>query len=168
MLSFRIYNAERGTMDFRHYIIMMKAKEYGVSRRVCEVLDAAAHTSIGSLNLGRERDAAGFMLRKKGEPGPDGGYRIGSSAESVSGDNFTPPQASPLFAASHFIISRNARSLTALSIGTIIFMSTAFGLWFLRAVAAKNCASEGYTEFPSLASGIEEISRSCERPTRGE
>jgi ribosome biogenesis protein SSF1/2 len=36
--------------------------------------------------LGREKDVADFMLRKKGEPGPDGGYESASSAESVAGD----------------------------------------------------------------------------------
>jgi ribosome biogenesis protein SSF1/2 len=36
--------------------------------------------------LGREKDVADFMLRKKGEPSPDGGYESASSAESVAGD----------------------------------------------------------------------------------
>jgi ribosome biogenesis protein SSF1/2 len=71
-------------MDFRHYII--KVKPYGVSRRVRKVLEAAAHTSTAFLDLGREKDVADFMLRKKGEPGPDGGYESASSAESVAGD----------------------------------------------------------------------------------
>jgi ribosome biogenesis protein SSF1/2 len=66
------YNAERGTMDFRHYII--KIELCGVSRRVRKVLEATAHTSTGFLNSGREKDDADFMLRKKGGPGPDGGY----------------------------------------------------------------------------------------------
>jgi hypothetical protein len=42
-------------------------------------------------------------------------------------------------------------------------MSDACGLWFLRAIAAKNCASEGYTQFPSAGLGIEDVSRSVDR-----
>ena len=47
--------------------------------------------------------------------------------------------------------------------GTIVFMSEACGLWFLRAIAAKNCASDGYTQFPSAPLGIEEMSRSVDK-----
>ncbi|KAJ3508670.1 hypothetical protein NLJ89_g5627 [Agrocybe chaxingu] len=83
------YNAERDTIDFRHYII--KVKPYGVSKRVRRVLDAASHagkSSSGVLDLGNERDVADFLLRKRGEPGPDGGYEsAASSAESVVGDD---------------------------------------------------------------------------------
>lgn len=79
------YNSERGTIDFRHYVI--KVKPYGVSRRVRKVLDAATHTSTGMLNLGKEKDVADFLLRKRGEPGPDGGYESASSAESVAGED---------------------------------------------------------------------------------
>jgi len=71
-------------LDFRHYIIMVKP--YGVSRRVRKVFDAAKQSSTGFLNLGREKDVADFLLRKKGEAGPDGGYESASSAESVAGD----------------------------------------------------------------------------------
>lgn len=79
--------------------------------------------------------------------------------------SFIPPQTSPPRPASQFKISRHARSLTALCIGTIVFMSAARGLWFLRAIAAKNCSSEGYTHFSSLGLDIEESSRSRERGT---
>jgi len=78
------YNAERGTIDFRHYII--KVKPYGVSRRVRKVVEATMHSSTTVLNLGKEKDVADFLLRKRGEPGPDGGYESASSAESVAGD----------------------------------------------------------------------------------
>ena len=81
--------------------------------------------------------------------------------------NFNPPHASPPFPASHLSISLQARSLTALCIGTIVLISAALGLWFLRAMAAKNCASEGYTQFPSVFLGIEDTTRSWERPTWG-
>ena len=79
------YNSERGTIDFRHYVI--KVKPYGISRRVRKVLDAATHSSTGMLNLGKEKDVADFLLRKRGEPGPDGGYESASSAESVAGED---------------------------------------------------------------------------------
>ena len=45
----------------------------------------------------------------------------------------------------------------------MVFMSVACGLWFLRAMAAKNCASEGYTQFPSESFGMEDVSRAVER-----
>lgn len=84
------YNAERGTVDFRHYLITVKP--YGVSKRVRKVLDGAAvksSTSTGFLNLGSEKDVADFLLRKKGEPGPstDGYESAASSASSVGGDD---------------------------------------------------------------------------------
>lgn len=83
------YNADRGTVDFRHYII--KVKPYGVSKRVRRVLEGATSStksSSGVLDLGNEKDVADFLLRKRGEPGPDGGYEsAASSAESVAGDD---------------------------------------------------------------------------------
>ncbi len=79
------YNADRGTVDFRHYVITVKA--YGVSKRVRRVLEGANKGSVshGFLDLGNEKDVADFLLRKRGEPGPDG-YESASSAESVAGD----------------------------------------------------------------------------------
>lgn len=82
------YNPDRGTIDFRHYIITVKP--YGVSKRVRRVLEGVTtKSSSGSvLDLGNERDVADFLLRKRGEPGPDGGYEsAASSAESVAGDD---------------------------------------------------------------------------------
>jgi hypothetical protein len=43
------------------------------------------------------------------------------------------------------------------------FMSAASGLWFLRIMAAKNCASEGYTHVLELSLGMLEEVRSVER-----
>ncbi|KIY66129.1 Brix-domain-containing protein [Cylindrobasidium torrendii FP15055 ss-10] len=80
------YNAEKGTIDWRHYVITIKS--YGVSRRVRKLLEGpskAAASTTKMLDLGNERDLADFLLRKKGEPGPDG-YESASSAESVAGD----------------------------------------------------------------------------------
>lgn len=87
------YNADRGTVDFRHYSITVKP--YGVSKRVRRVLDggsakapsSSAHK--GYIDLGNEKDVADFFLRKRGEPGPtsDGYESAASSAESVAGDD---------------------------------------------------------------------------------
>jgi len=84
------YNAERSTIDFRHYVI--KVKPYGVSKRVRRIFEGTTHSSSKStasmLDLGNEQDVADFLLRKSGEPGPDGGYEsAASSTESVAGDD---------------------------------------------------------------------------------
>jgi ribosome biogenesis protein SSF1/2 len=87
------YNAERGTVDLRHYIITVKP--YGVSKRVRRILEGGpdakklgASASSGILDLGSEKDVADFMLRRRGEPGPDGGYESAvSSSGSVAGDD---------------------------------------------------------------------------------
>ncbi|KAI6129165.1 Brix domain-containing protein [Pisolithus croceorrhizus] len=88
------YNAERGTIDFRHYIITVKP--YGVSKRVRRVLEGTSQKSSRSssttrvLDLGNERDVADFLLRKRGERGPESeaGYEsAASSASSAAGDD---------------------------------------------------------------------------------
>ena len=86
------YNPERGTVDVRHYVITVKP--FGVSKRVRRLVEGAsthanASTSTLTLDLGREKDVADFLLRKRGEPGPDGlGYEsAASSAGSVAGDD---------------------------------------------------------------------------------
>jgi ribosome biogenesis protein SSF1/2 len=80
------YNAERGTVDFRHYVITVKP--YGVSKRVRRVLEGASvskKSATGFLDLGNEKDVADFLLRRKGEPGPSSdGYE--SAASSAAGD----------------------------------------------------------------------------------
>lgn len=84
------YNAERGTVDFRHYVITVKP--YGVSKRVRRVLEGAtakkSSSSAGFLDLGNEKDVADFLLRRRGEaaPGPDGYESAASSASSAAGD----------------------------------------------------------------------------------
>lgn len=84
------YNAEKGTIDFRHYLISVKP--YGVSKRVQKVLGGVASSSkrsasSGFLDLGNERDVADFLLRRKGEPDPGGGYESAASdVSSVAGD----------------------------------------------------------------------------------
>jgi len=85
------YNAERGTVDFRHYLITVKP--YGVSKRVRRVLEGAKKSTkastTGVLDLGNEKDIADFLLRKRGEPGPasEGGYESAASASSAAGDD---------------------------------------------------------------------------------
>ncbi|KAF8630369.1 hypothetical protein AX15_002933 [Amanita polypyramis BW_CC] len=82
------YNADHGTINLRHYIITVKA--YGVSKRIRRVLEGAtskqASSTSGMLDLGNEKDVADFLLRKRGEPGPDGYESAASSAGSVAGD----------------------------------------------------------------------------------
>ncbi|KAF8123785.1 Brix domain-containing protein [Boletus edulis] len=86
------YNAERGTIDFRHFLITVKP--YGVSKRVRRVLEGAKKSTSTSttsvVDLGNEKDVADFLLRKRGEPGPgsEGGYEsAASSASSAAGDD---------------------------------------------------------------------------------
>ncbi|EAU88367.1 rRNA binding protein [Coprinopsis cinerea okayama7 len=78
------YNEERGTIDFRHYLIRVKA--HGVSKRVRRVVESATSSSKPVINLGKEKDVADFLLRRRGDPGPDGGYESASSAESAVED----------------------------------------------------------------------------------
>jgi ribosome biogenesis protein SSF1/2 len=91
------YNSERGTIDVRHYVIAVKP--FGVSKRVRRLVEGAsasasashanASSSTGTLDLGKEKDVADFLLRKRGDPGPDGGgyESAASSAGSVAGDD---------------------------------------------------------------------------------
>ncbi|KAJ2931383.1 hypothetical protein H1R20_g5694, partial [Candolleomyces eurysporus] len=72
---------------------MIRVKAYGVSKRVRRVLEGAASSTKGVLDLGSEKDVADFLLRKRGEPGPDG-YESASSAESEAGDHNTVDLAS--------------------------------------------------------------------------
>ena len=83
------YNPEKGTIDFRHYLISVKP--YGVSRRVRKVLEgvtsSSKKSSSGFLDLGSERDVADFLLRRRGEPDPGGGYESTvSDVSSAAGD----------------------------------------------------------------------------------
>ncbi|TDL27262.1 Brix-domain-containing protein [Rickenella mellea] len=82
------YNPDRETVDFRHFLITVKP--YGVSSRMRKILEGkkTGARSNSVLDLGNEKDVADFLLRRKGEPGPDGdGYEsAASSASSVAGD----------------------------------------------------------------------------------
>ncbi|RPD65991.1 Brix-domain-containing protein [Lentinus tigrinus ALCF2SS1-7] len=86
------YNAERGTVEFRHYLITVKP--YGVSKRIRHILEGAttkstSHSQTRTLDLGNEKDVADFLLRRKGESGPssDGYESAASTASSVAGDD---------------------------------------------------------------------------------
>ncbi|KZV85108.1 Brix-domain-containing protein [Exidia glandulosa HHB12029] len=76
------YNAERDTVDMRHFLISVRP--YGVSKRVRRVLESAT-SAKPVLDLGNEQDVADFLLRKPGEPDPTG-YESASSAASDAGD----------------------------------------------------------------------------------
>ena len=91
------YNAERGTIDWRHFRIAVKP--YSVSRRVRRILQgatattttaAAAATAVTSatrgavLDLGNERDVADYVLRGAGGASVDGYESAVSEAASVS------------------------------------------------------------------------------------
>lgn len=52
------------------------------------------------------------------------------------------------YGVSHSTICCHARSLTALWIGTTVFMSAARASYPFRFMASKNIFSEGYTHFP--------------------
>ena len=87
------YNAERGTIDWRHFRITVKP--YGVSRRVRRVLQGTGATVRGGsgsgagsgavLDLGNEKDVADYVLRAHGGRGGasvDGGYETAASEVS--------------------------------------------------------------------------------------
>jgi ribosome biogenesis protein SSF1/2 len=97
------YNAERGTIDWRHFRITVKP--YGVSRRVRRVLlgaggagatatsAAAAAASGGVIDLGNEKDVADYVLRAHGGPrssagaSVDGGYETAASEVSSAAED---------------------------------------------------------------------------------
>lgn len=91
------YNAERGTIDWRHFRITVKP--YGVSRRVRRVLlgagaaGGAAATSGGVIDLGNEKDVADYVLRAHGGPrsnasaSGDGGYETAASEVSSAAED---------------------------------------------------------------------------------
>lgn len=63
---------------------------------------------------------------------------------------------------SHSRIWDHARSLTALCIGTTVFISTSFGFQFFLRMASKNICSDGYIQYlfsEAVAVGIELTSR---------
>ncbi|KAH8829580.1 rRNA binding protein [Flagelloscypha sp. PMI_526] len=83
------YNSDRNTIEWRHYLISVRP--VGVSRRVRKLVEGQKADSEKVLDLGKERDIADFLLRKKGEPGPSsdgGGYESAASsgASDVEGE----------------------------------------------------------------------------------
>lgn len=67
------YNADRDTVDFRHFLITVRAQ--GISRRVRKLLDGTKSTAGSILDLGGEQDVADFILKQSG-------YDSASSAAS--------------------------------------------------------------------------------------
>ena len=99
------YNAERGTIDWRHYRITVKP--YGVSRRVRRALQLGGTSAGGGggggggggavIDLGNERDVADYVLRAHGGPrssasasvdgGGGGGYETAASEVSSAAED---------------------------------------------------------------------------------
>ena len=78
------YNAERGTIDWRHFRITVKP--YGVSRRVRRVLQgssASAGAGVSAmLDLGNEKDVADYVLRARS--GTTDGYESAATSDVSS------------------------------------------------------------------------------------
>ena len=78
------YNAERGTIDWRHFRITVKP--YGVSRRVRRVLQgssASAGAGVSAmLDLGNEKDVADYVLRARS--GTADGYESAATSDVSS------------------------------------------------------------------------------------
>lgn len=77
------YNAERGTIDWRHFRITVKP--YGVSRRVRRVLQGSSATGAGvsaMLDLGNEKDVADYVLRARS--GTTDGYESAATSDVSS------------------------------------------------------------------------------------
>ena len=81
------YNAERGTIDWRHFRITVKP--YGVSRRVRRVLQGGGASGAGAsagagamLDLGNEKDVADYVLRARS--GTADGYESAATSDVSS------------------------------------------------------------------------------------
>ena len=77
------YNAERGTIDWRHFRITVKP--YGVSRRVRRVLQGSSTSGAGvsaMLDLGNEKDVADYVLRARS--GTVDGYESAATSDVSS------------------------------------------------------------------------------------
>jgi len=75
------WNAQRATIDFRHYLITVKT--HGISRRVRKVVESATKGSTSKvLDLGREKDVADYLLRSK----EDEGYETASTSAASEAD----------------------------------------------------------------------------------
>ena len=69
-----------------------------------------------------------------------------------------PPHCSPPLPASQPLTATHARSsFMALLMGMMMRMSEAWGSWALRAMVAKNWASEGYIQFVDAVWGMVEV-----------
>lgn len=73
------YNAERGTIDFRHYLISVRAQ--GVSRRVRKILGGTTSKKDAIVDLSNEKDVAEYLLRTH-----EDGYETGSTSAASEAD----------------------------------------------------------------------------------
>jgi ribosome biogenesis protein SSF1/2 len=79
------YNADRDTVDFRHFLITIRAQ--GVSRRVRKLLEGTRKSQGGSvIDLGNEKDVADFILKQAGAEGYESASSYASDAEE-GGEN---------------------------------------------------------------------------------
>ncbi|KAG8930868.1 hypothetical protein FRC02_003561 [Tulasnella sp. 418] len=75
------WNAERGTVDFRHYLITVRP--HGVSRRVRKVVEGITKAPSGkTLDLSREKDIADYVLKRRDEEG----YETASTSAASEAD----------------------------------------------------------------------------------
>lgn len=71
------YNADRDTVDFRHFLITVRAQ--GISKRVRKLLEVPKSRAGSVLDLGGEKDVADYILKLSG-------YVSESSAASDAGE----------------------------------------------------------------------------------
>ncbi|CAG8661641.1 1674_t:CDS:2, partial [Acaulospora colombiana] len=79
------YNEDRDSIDFRHYLITVRAQ--GVSRRVRKLLEGATTRGGSVLDLGNEKDVADYILRQAGQDGYETASSYASDAGEDGGDN---------------------------------------------------------------------------------
>jgi ribosome biogenesis protein SSF1/2 len=83
------YNAERATIDVRHYLISVRAA--GVSRRVRKMLETPRLSSVAGsakghgLDLGNVKDVADYVLGSRMD-GEDGYETAGSTSAASEGE----------------------------------------------------------------------------------
>jgi ribosome biogenesis protein SSF1/2 len=94
------WNSERGTIDFRHYLITVKA--HGVSRRVRKVVESATKGSGAKmLDLGSEKDVADYLLGTRN----DEGYETASTSAASEAD----PEESAVRLAGNYVGRNNKK-----------------------------------------------------------
>ncbi|CCA67200.1 related to SSF1-nucleolar protein involved in the assembly of the large ribosomal subunit [Serendipita indica DSM 11827] len=83
------YNADRDTVDFRHYLITIRA--HGVSRRVRKLLEGTKLRGNSVLDLGNEKDVADYILKQAGADGYESASSYASDAEEGDANKIELP-----------------------------------------------------------------------------